>query len=505
MLTSAEQQFLDDSKKSVVYCENNPETKSLGSTKYNYNNGLYEPNYRIKIYSSKVVIEQYSSNKPDIVEKSKTLTVTNEDAEYLYNSYHYNAIQMPWHNAFIKDKIIPEIQSMINEMWSNHSLYTWMNVTYIGNYQDIAYELMTRIGCTRCIYFREKKYVGDIDDIIREIKTNYFDNNDIVFISLYTRDIIKDEYPTPDCGFTFEIASDMNDAIQWLAVNKGLIIGTETSEWIIPPGVHATNVLATMNSRYGSDKIQGTAVGDATCFFQTGKKALVEYFIPQQDTLFRANNMAMMSENMLRESPAKEFDYLSSPYTKLFITREDGSAVTLLYERSTGTFAWGRFTTNGEIKSAAVVPGSGGYDELYLIVKRGNNYFLEVLRESCEVYLDCCKKWNNDRIGYTDDAVINDGFIGYPYTSRVRSMPILANDKMKPNNIKNIIIRFLDSFMPKIKSLPNEAVNSISCKEPYTGVWKTMFPGVWDNDVMFELIHDSPTKCKILAINAEVN
>jgi hypothetical protein len=332
-------------------------------------------------------------------------------------------------------------------------------------------------------------------------------NTDHTYIAIYTREIISDSYPTPDCGFTFEIASDMNDAIKWLAVNKGLIIGTETAEWIIPPGVHATNVQAVLNSRYGSDGIQGTAIGDSTCFFQTGKKALVEYYIPQQDNNFRANNMALLSAQMLGESPAKEFDFVSSPYIKLIVTREDGTAVSLLYERGTGTFAWSRIITEGKICSTAVLPGSDGNDELYLVVRRNWEYFLEVLREDCTVFLDSFRNWNSvmENPPYSDEAVIHSGYIGYPYTSRVRSMPILANDKMKPNNIKHITIRFLDSFMPKLKALPNGKVDVITNDEPFSGVHKVPFPGVWDHDVCFEFIHDTPDRCRILAINAEVN
>jgi hypothetical protein len=81
----------------------------------------------------------------------------------------------------------------------------------------------------------------------------------------------EDRYPTPDDGFTFEIASDMSDGIKWLAQNKNLLVGTETAEWVIPSGTTATNVQAVLNSRYGSDKIQATTVGDAMCFFQSGK------------------------------------------------------------------------------------------------------------------------------------------------------------------------------------------------------------------------------------------
>jgi hypothetical protein len=126
------------------------------------------------------------------------------------------------------------------------------------------------------------------------------------------------------------------------------------------------------------------------CFFQTGKKALVEYYIPQQDNNFRANNMAMLSKNMLHESPAFDFDFISAPYTKIFVSREDGTMACLLYERSTGTFAWGRITTGTEIgivengrtawtrtgliKSVATIPGQAGYDDVYLIVNGGRPF-----------------------------------------------------------------------------------------------------------------------------------
>jgi hypothetical protein len=359
-----------------------------------------------------------------------------------------------------------------------------------------------------------------------------------IYISLYTKETIEDRYPTPDDGFTFEIASDMSDAIKWLAQNKNLLVGTETGEWVIPAEVTATNVRAILNSRYGSDRIQATTIGDAMCFFQSGKKALVEYYIPQQDNNFRANNMGMLSKNMLHESPAFDFDFISAPYTKIFVSREDGTIVCLLYERNTGTFAWGRITTDGLIKSVATVPGLSGYDDVYLVVRRGEEFFLERHSERIRsvqdheeaVFLDSYKRWDGNRADYSDDAVVYDEtdnkvypltqapipdhvmWIGYPYTSRVRSMPVLANDRMKQNNIKNLYIRFNDSFMPKVRSVSMEEgkermgnTDTIGRPEPYGGVVQIAFPGVWDRDVFFELIHDKPTRCRVLAVNAEAN
>jgi hypothetical protein len=348
-------------------------------------------------------------------------------------------------------------------------------------------------------------YLAEIEEQLME----YNGTGSQAYIPFRAREIIKDEYPTPDCGFTFEIASDMNDAIRWITVNKGLVVGTEAAEWVIPPDTHATNAYAVLNSRNGSDAVQGAAAGDAVCFFQTGKKGLVEYYIPQADNHFRANNTALLAPQMLAESPAREFDYLSSPYVKFLVTREDGAMAALLYERSTGTFAWGRITTRGKIISAAVLQGEDGNDDAWLVVKRGNAFYLEKLREDGETYLDSYAPWDGDASGYGEGAAVYEAggkrVAGYPYESVVRSMPILANNRMKPNNIKNLLVRFADSYMPKVTSLPNGSTDVVALPEPYTGVYKIPFPGAWDRDVMFEFVHDRPVRCKILAIFAEVN
>jgi hypothetical protein len=392
-----------------------------------------------------------------------------------------------------------------------------------------------RINQTMKWYFPSIDYTYYNDaPTIKQIVLNQIDSMTNVYIPFYTREILEDRYPTPDDGFTFEIASDMSDSIKWIGQNKNLLVGTETAEWVIPSGVNATNVQAVLNSRYGSDNIQGTTVGDAFCFFQTGRKALVEYYIPQQDNNFRANNMAMLSPNMLHKSAAVDFDFISAPYTKIFVCREDGAVACLLYERSTGTFAWGLVAMDGgEIKSVATLPGPEGYDEAYFIVKRGGDYFLERLDERGRCYLDSNDLWTGDAAGYASEAVIldeTDGrtyplngaeipsapgdhtmYIGYPFTSRVRSMPVLANDKMKQNNIKNLSIRFLDSHMPRMGSFHGsgreavgwDSINSPS--QPFSGVVRAPFPGVWDRDVFFEFVHAKPTPCRILAVNAEVN
>jgi hypothetical protein len=233
---------------------------------------------------------------------------------------------------------------------------------------------------------------------------------------------------------------------------------------------------------------------------------------------------------MLHESPAYDVDFVSAPYTKIFISREDGIVVSLLYERGTGTFAWSRFMTKGLIKSVASLPGMNGYDEVYLVVIRDDGIFLERLDERRHVFLDSYEAWTGFNEHFSGGAVVYDDdsgisyakgsaplpitghhmWIGFPFVSRVRSMPVIANQEMKQSAVKVLQTRFHDSFMPKVRSEPNGVENTIPSRggnprEGYTGIVQIPFPGIYDKDVFFEFIHDEPNRCEILAVNAEAN
>jgi hypothetical protein len=360
-------------------------------------------------------------------------------------------------------------------------------------------------------------------------------------LPLYTREVAEDRYPSADDGFTFEPAGDRNDRIRWLVYNKYLVAGTETAEYALPPEVNAVNVYARLNSFYGSSRVQATSAGDAVLFFRDGNRGLAEYYIPQADNYFRTNDLLHLAGQMLRESAVADFDIAASPYTLLIITRADGTLVTLLYDRSFGVFAWSRYSTAGNVKSLAVIPGQSGYDDLYLLTGRSGEYFLELAEYGVNVFLDSFTRiaegaWPAVAGGYdtaqarivrvyTDEAGTErheslppdaepdrsrggEFYIGYPYTARVRTMPVLANNQMKKQRITGLAFRFLDSLLPTVTPVAGGRIiktgTIAGLPEPFSGVHRIPFPGTWDDDVQAELTHGEPGPVKILAINAEV-
>lgn len=354
---------------------------------------------------------------------------------------------------------------------------------------------------------------------------------DAVSAEDYEYMVVANNITTADCSLFFELASDQNDAIMFLSSNRFLAIGTESSIWSIDPGINALSINAIMQGRYGSDEIQGQAVETATVYFAQGKKGIREFYYDGQSDAFRTNNIALVADHILRESPVKDFDYMTNPYSRLLVVRNDGVCAQMLYDKTNGIMAWSRIVmTHGKIQSCAVTRGDDENDFIFFVVKQGSGqnekYFLEVLDFGKAVYLDSWKLYANVSTDYEDGAVlfnattgktcayddIPEGFIsvedvvyiGYLFSSYIKSMPVVSGDASHRKRITALYVRFLESYMPVMKctDLADEKFTTVKTL-PYSGIAKITYPGITDHDVYFELIADKPEAVNILSVDAQ--
>ena len=320
--------------------------------------------------------------------------------------------------------------------------------------------------------------------------------------------VVNNNMVTADCAFYLEPASDQNDAIKWLAPSTHLCIGTESNVWNIPSGVSALNVSAYLNGRYGSDDIQAHVVDQAVIFFAQGKCGIREYYYNSDKEAFQTNNIAIMAEHLLSEKPAIDFDFCTNPYNRLVIVREDGIAVTLLYDKTNGIMGWNRIRhASGEITSCAITRGSGYSDLIYFAIKEGEEYSLQMIDFESEVFLDDWIKVTDEQEpieGYEKVTYGEDVYIGKPYESLILSMPVVTQDISQKKRIVNLYVRFNNSYMPVMKTtgMPDEFF--IGVEAPFSGVKKIDYPGTSDIDVTFELTFSEPHQCNILSVDASV-
>lgn len=357
-----------------------------------------------------------------------------------------------------------------------------------------------------------------------------FKSTEIVSNEDYEFKVLQNNITTADCSFFFEIASEQNDAIKWLTANRYMTVGTESSVWCLPNSITALSINAEMNGRYGSDEIQAHTVGDAVIFFAQGKRGIREYYYDNELNAFQTNNIAILAEQMLIESPVVEFDFMTNPYNKIMAVREDGIIAQMLYDKTNGISAWSRLKlANGSITSCAVVRGNSYTDIIYLVVRKNNEYFLERIDDADGMYLDHWVEFSENVLSeYTPEAIIFDKtknyffpvllyeeektnieygdevYIGYAYESLLWTMPVLNNDATGKKRIAAILPRFCNSYLPKAKceGMADEYFTDI---EPYSGLKKLTFPGVSERDVSFGLSMSKPYECKVLTIEAQLS
>lgn len=345
--------------------------------------------------------------------------------------------------------------------------------------------------------------------------------------------VVANNITTADCALFFELASDQNDAIKFLSSNRFLAVGTESSIWSIDPGITALNINAIMQGRYGSDDIQGQAVETATVYFAQGKLGIREFYWDGESNAFKTNNIALLAEHIMLEATVMDFDYMTNPYSRLIIVRCDGTAATLLYDKTNGIMAWNHIIMSKcRIIDCAITRGYNESDLVYFSVKDGDDYYLEVLNSENDFYLDSWQPWtpsattvtaqyNAGAVIYnTDTGVIVDHdnvpdnfyhngdvcYIGYKIKSYIKSMPIVGRDPSKPVRIAKLQVRFYNSFKPvvKVTGLPEEHFNTINDADlPYSGVAYINYPGQTDHDVCFEIETDGLEPVNILSVDAQ--
>lgn len=353
-------------------------------------------------------------------------------------------------------------------------------------------------------------------------------NHEVASNEDYEYKVVDNNTVTSDCSFYFEIGSSENDGIKWLASNKYLTIGTESSVWDCPTSITALSIEAIMNGRYGTDDIQALSIDTAVVFFGQGKMSIREHYYQSQNEAFQTNNIAILADHILTESAAVDFDYSINPYNRLHVVRQDGTSVNLLYDKTNGIMAWNHFThACGALTSCCVIRGNRQNDLIFYAVEHNDGKcYLERYDDNDGVFLDSWSLYEDNAEDYGENAVLYNAnskelcedlenipedfiqpddqvYIGYKYTSDIISLPVVANDPTGKKRITNLLVRFLESYFPILK-IDYQDDEVFSGDEPYSGIKNITFPGISDRDVCFQLSTDKPEAVNILVINAIV-
>lgn len=183
-----------------------------------------------------------------------------------------------------------------------------------------------------------------------------------------------------DSPIELTLASAEVSSMSWMVALRSLVLGSTSMEWEISAGqggaFSAKNAKATPQSYIGSAKIPPIIVGN-TVLHVARSGAMVRNF--QYDfgsDSYGGTDCTILAAHLLEKEKVVSWAYQQHPDSIIWIVRSDGVLLGLTYQAEHQVLAWHRHDTQGLFKWAAAVP-HGFYDDLFVVVKRGNKFLLE--------------------------------------------------------------------------------------------------------------------------------
>jgi len=349
-----------------------------------------------------------------------------------------------------------------------------------------------------------------------------------------------------DESIEFSILSDQVNAIRAVFSGRHLQVFTSGAEWMVEGSpLTPTSIQVYRQTRIGSlvDRyVQPVDVDGATMFISRNGKDLREFIYTDLEAAYQSNDLALLSKHIMNTPMSMDFDVKNR---LLFLVMADGTVSVLTIYRNQSVAAWSRYSTSGKFKSVSVVG-----DDVYFLVQRGDNYFVEKIDSS--VNLDSSLSgeveeastiWNGlEHLANKEVTVVADGFlldnkytisdegvltldeavskieVGLEYNHIIEPLPINTSGEAvgmgRAIRLVDIVFRLYDSYALKVntgrglKDISLRSSNNILNNAPksYTGDKKVKSFG-WTKDntsPMWRIEQNSPFNFTLLSATTQI-
>lgn len=165
--------------------------------------------------------------------------------------------------------------------------------------------------------------------------------------------------------------------VRWLVSDtRGVVVGTGFKTFVIAPGEESrplspNNIRARPGPQRGSSKMQPVKIENEILFSDRTRRSLRELAYRFEADAFKAPSMSLFAPH-IGQQPFSELDYAQEPYSLVWGRRDDGSVVSLTYNRDEDVIGWNRHVFGGATVSLSVLPSftAGAQDKLWLVITR---------------------------------------------------------------------------------------------------------------------------------------
>jgi len=331
-----------------------------------------------------------------------------------------------------------------------------------------------------------------------------------------------------------------------------LVIGTATSEWIIPPDVTALTLTAKIRSRIGSAERQALIMGENPVFLQgTDDKAFLwEYAYLSQTSELDSEDLTWAADHML-ERGVPYMDFTQLPQRMIYCVT-NGKLACLLYSKKYNVKAWFWLETDGEVQSVSVTPGATD-DVVKIIVLRNGRYCIERFEKIWESVIPPLDSYVRVPVATVSTTGLNrltgETVIVYNVShGTYRSSTVIAGavdttadlgdeiyvgmhatcymQSMRLQTLASVTGQTGQGMLKRVTAVTARVLDSLPFKAGYSqtllleptgqndlGVWTASysgdvhipFSGPWTREGYLWIVQDAPVKTTILALWPEVD
>lgn len=202
---------------------------------------------------------------------------------------------------------------------------------------------------------------------------------------------------TDDSAVAISFISRRDYRILHLVAHADLLVMTEGNEWIVNGNevVTPTNVSPRVQTSRGSTDVVPEMIGGQMIYVQRHGRTVRDLQYNFGTDSYDGMDLTILAKHITQDATIVDSAYRQEPDYMVIFVLSDGTAACLTYVNEQRVYAWSRIVTDGKIKSVESV-ATPYYDDIYFIVERDGNNYLERLAEyphddfpNSYVLLDC--------------------------------------------------------------------------------------------------------------------
>lgn len=299
--------------------------------------------------------------------------------------------------------------TVVKAVWSSEPTYLWAG----GSWSD-------RRGYPSAVVLHQQRLVFGQGARIIGSQTGGFDN-------FFRGELADDSYQ-------FDLAATIATNIVSMQSQAGLIILTETDEWLADGGGQGTvispdSIRTQQLTAYGSAKGASQIVHSNVIFIQAGNLIANEYLFNFGQQNYEAVDLGELADHLTREKLA-EIAWAPVPNSLIYFITEAGSLLSLAYRRSGGNaneggiLAWTLNNTAdgglgltqdlndigtgyGKFESVCCIPAENEITDVWVSIRRQlpDGSFVRTIESFDSSYWDHLQGGSNVNLCLTDGAV----------------------------------------------------------------------------------------------------